>query len=216
MLKLSQIDTLYDLDDINTVIDALYDANANAYDYYVNRIFDADDFDDNDEYIPLHIVIHAFRDAFSIPVTEDDLIEWLIAVDALMEKDGELVPTPAAEKHQIYFDIPSRWYNGNIRLISKAFATCFTLMVNGTALTKEQTRGWTIKNVAPYGIVKIVADRKTAIYSSDEAAVAAAVAAGMSVIPEDELPDNFKEPRLGWVDNPINRFKIERHSLTQN
>ena len=89
-------------------------------------------------------------------------------------------------------------------------------MVNGTALTKEQTRGWTIKNVAPYGIVKIVADRKTAIYSSDEAAVAAAVAAGMSVIPEDELPDNFKEPRLGWVDNPINRFKIERHSLTQN
>lgn len=216
MLKLSQIDTLYDLDDINTVIDTLYDANANAYDYYVNRIFDADDFDDNDEYISLHVVMHAFRDAFSIPVTEDDLIQWLIEVDALMEKDGELVPTQAAEKHQIYLDIPSRWHNGNLRLISKAFATCFALMVNGTALTKEQTRGWTIKSVRPYGIVKIVADRESAVYFSDEEAVAAAVAAGMSVIPESELPENFQEPRLGWVDNPINRFKIRRHSLTQS
>ena len=155
-------------------------------------------------------------DAFSIPVTEDDLIEWLIEVDALMEKDGELVPTPAAEKHQIYLDIPSRWYNGNLRLISKAFATCFTLMVNGTALTKEQTRGWTIKSAAPYGIVKIVADRELTIYSSDEEAVAAAVTAGMSVIPESELPENFQKPRLGWVDNPINRLKIKHHNLTQN
>ena len=48
-------------------------------------------------------------------------------------------------------------------------------------------------------------------FDDDDEATAAAIAAGVRVIPVEELPENFDHRYLGWIDTPENRDAINRY-----
>lgn len=69
-------------------------------------------------------------------------------------------------------------------------------------------KGYAIAGFGNTGILEIKCVAANGKYSSDEEAVRAAVKDGVKLIPVEELPTDFGQRRLGWIDTPANRKRI--------
>lgn len=69
-------------------------------------------------------------------------------------------------------------------------------------------KGYAITDFDGTGMLEVQRVDKMGMYPDDEAAVRAAIADGIKVIPVDELPDSFDRRYLGWIDTRENRRAI--------
>lgn len=61
------------------------------------------------------------------------------------------------------------------------------------------------------GMLEIQRNDENPVYQTDDEAVEAAVADGISIIPVEELPKTFDRRYFGWLDTPENRQKIKEY-----
>lgn len=73
----------------------------------------------------------------------------------------------------------------------------------------ELATGYVVSEFGSTGMYEINAVDAMQTFEDDAEAVSAAMADGLPVIPEEELPENFDRRYLGWIDTPENRKRIE-------
>lgn len=86
-----------------------------------------------------------------------------------------------------------------------------TIMNSSANISKDMLKGYDIVDFDGTGLLEIQKTDDTSIFDTDEDAVKQAVKDGISVIPIDELPAEFKRRYLGWIDTPENRKAIENY-----
>lgn len=73
------------------------------------------------------------------------------------------------------------------------------------------SRGYEVTDFDGKGMLEIQKIDALSGFESDEEAVKQAIKDGVSIIPVEELPDNFDRRYLGWIDTPENRIRIEEY-----
>ena len=76
-------------------------------------------------------------------------------------------------------------------------------------------RGYDIFDYDGTGMLQIEAIDDVGCFT-DEEATEQAMKDGIKIIPVDELPDDFEEKYLGWIDTEENRKCIKEYCNTQN
>lgn len=72
-------------------------------------------------------------------------------------------------------------------------------------------KGYNIVDFDGTGLLEIQKMDDECIFETDEDAVEQAIKDGISVIPIEDLPAEFKRKYLGWIDTPENRKAIENY-----
>lgn len=73
----------------------------------------------------------------------------------------------------------------------------------------DKKPGYAVVDFDGTGMLEIQKLDDSGIYQTDEEAVEQAMMDGISIIPVEELPENFDRRYLGWIDTPENREAIE-------
>ena len=77
-------------------------------------------------------------------------------------------------------------------------------------------KGYGIFDFDGTGMMEIEKNDNENVFKNDEEAVEQAIKDGISIIPIEELPENFDRKYLGWVDTPDNRKRIKEYCGGEN